>query len=104
MLYKRFWSNITAKLVAFLLLVSVIPLLLLGIISYNTSRVIIQEEVSDYTLALMVQQREYLELMQAGIESLIANVSGVEGIKNVLNKRVWPPTPKLATSSAGMST
>ncbi len=43
---RSLFSNITIKLVLFLVLVSVFPLLVLGTISYNTSRSVIQEEVS----------------------------------------------------------
>lgn len=76
--------NTTVKFVLFLLLVSIFPLLMVGFISYNTSRSVIQEEVSNYTQALVVRQKDYLELLLETIESLIANVSGVEEIKKAL--------------------
>ncbi len=85
MLKKLPRLNMTMKLVLFLLWVSVLPLLVLGIISYNTSRSVIQEDVSNYTLSIMIDQKDYLELLLESVESLIANVSGVEDIKNVLD-------------------
>lgn len=76
--------NTTGKFVLFLLGVSVLPLLLVGAISYNTSRAVIQDEVSNYTQALLVRQKDYLELLLQSVESLIANVSGIEDIKQAL--------------------
>ncbi|NJP04256.1 MAG: HAMP domain-containing protein [Chloroflexaceae bacterium] len=77
--------NTTTKLVLFLIGVSILPLLLLGISSYNTSRVVIQDEISEYTLALLIRQEAYLELLLESIESLIENVSGVEEIKKAIS-------------------
>ncbi len=76
--------NITTKLLLFLVAASILPLLIVGIISYNTSRAVIQDEVSNYTQALLHRQEEYLDLLLESIESLIANVSGVEEIKKAL--------------------
>jgi len=76
--------NMTGKLVLFLVGVSILPLLIFGIISYNTSRAVLQNEVSDYNQALLIRQEEYLELLLQSIESLMDNVSGVEDIKQAL--------------------
>lgn len=73
------------KLILFLLLVSVIPLLVLGITSYNISQSVIQEDVSNYTLALMVEQKNYLDLVLEEVESLITNISSVEDIKDTID-------------------
>lgn len=90
MIRSLFQLNMTAKLVLFLLTVSVIPLMILGLISYRTSRNVIQKDVSNYTLALVIEQKAYLELLLQSVESLIANVSSVEDIKNVLNDETLP--------------
>lgn len=76
--------NMTGKLVLFLVGVSILPLLIFGIISYNTSRAVLQDEVSDYNQALLIRQEEYLELLLQSIESLMDNVAGVEEIKQAL--------------------
>ena len=81
---RLFYSNITFRLVLFPMLVSVVSLLVLGTISYRTSRSVIQEQVGNYTLALMVEQKNYLELILEQVESLITNISGVEDVRNVL--------------------
>lgn len=76
--------NMTGKLVFFLVGANILPLLVFGIISYNTSRAVLQDEVSNYTQALLIRQGEYLELLLQSIESLIDNVSGVEEIQQAL--------------------
>ena len=82
---KLLYSNMTFQLVVFLILVSVVPLLLLGTISYNTSRSVIQRDVGNYTLAMIVEQKHYLELIQEQVENLISNISGVEDIRTAID-------------------
>lgn len=81
---KNFSLNTTTKFVLFLVWVSVVPLLIVGIISYTTSRSVIQQEVSAYTHNLLIRESDYLELLLQSAESLIANVSGVEEIRDAL--------------------
>lgn len=81
---KKFSLNTTTKFVLFLVWVSVVPLCIVGIISYTTSRSVIQQEVSTYTHTLLIRESDYLELLLQSAESLIANVSGVEEIKDAL--------------------
>lgn len=76
--------SLTVKFVLFLLGVSVFPLFALGFISYNTSRSVILNEVNHYSLAIIDDQKTYLELTQEAIESLMANISGLDDIKQVL--------------------
>ncbi len=85
MLRKLFRLNITLQLILFLGLASVLPLLVLAGASYITSRSVIQEDVANYTRALMLEQKNYLELVLEGVEGLIVNVSGVEDIKNAID-------------------
>lgn len=82
--------SLTIQLLLFLFGVSVLPLILVGLTSYNASRSVIQEEVSNYTLTLMVEQKKYLELILEQVESLIANISSVEEIKEVLDDEQNP--------------
>jgi signal transduction histidine kinase/CheY-like chemotaxis protein len=91
--------NITFKFMGYLILVSVIPLLLVGGISYQSSRKIIQEEISNYTSELINGQRNYLDLLLQGGESLIANISSVEEITNVLQDPSADTYTNLATQA-----
>jgi len=79
---RRF--NITRKFIAYLLVIAIIPLLVVTVTSYVISKNVIQRRVSSYALELTNKQKDYLELTLAEVESLIANISSVDEIKNVL--------------------
>ena len=81
---KRLRLNITQKFIIYLIVISIIPLLVVGMSSYAVSDAILQEEAARYSSTEVADQREYLELQLEQIESLIANVTGVEEIINVL--------------------
>jgi signal transduction histidine kinase/CheY-like chemotaxis protein len=91
--------NITLKFMGYLILVSVFPLLMLGGISYQSSKKIIQEEISNYTVELINGQRDYLDLLLQDGESLIANISSVEEITNVLEAPSTDTYTNLATQA-----
>jgi len=79
---NRFRINITGQFLFYLTGVSVIPLLVLGVFAYSVSFSIIQNQVYSYTTELVRDQKEYLDVLLQEVESLIANVSGVEEITN----------------------
>ena len=78
------WHSLTGKFLFFLLVTSVLPLAVVGLTSFEMSKTMIQDEVRQYTEALMVKQKDYMELLLEEVESLIANLSSIEEIKNVL--------------------
>lgn len=82
----RHWLslNITQKFIGYLILLSFLPLLILGISSYRFSSSTLRNEVTRYTAELVTNQQDYLNLQIDQIESLIANISGVEEITNAL--------------------
>ncbi len=84
MMLKLCQARLTRQLLAFLLGVSIIPLLVLGYTSTETSKTILQEQVRRNTVELMVKQKDYLELLLDGIESLIANISSVDDVKKAV--------------------
>jgi len=98
---KRPWRRPTLafSLVLFLLFASVLPLLTLGIISDNVSRSVIGQNVTDYNLALVNAQRDYLDVLFQEIESLIINISGVDEIKTAIDDATASPNEytRLAT-------
>lgn len=78
------WHSLTGKFLLFLLVTSVFPLIVVGLTSFEISKTIIQDEVRQYTEALMVKQKDYMELLLEEVESLIANLSSIEEIKNAV--------------------
>lgn len=79
---RRF--NITRKFITYLLVTAIIPLLVVTVTSYVISKNVIQRRVSSYALELTNKQKDYMELTLAEVDSLIANISSVDEIKNVL--------------------
>ena len=53
--------NITHKFIAYLIFLSVIPLIIVGGISYYTSSKILKDEINRYTMALIRDQQDYLD-------------------------------------------
>jgi signal transduction histidine kinase/CheY-like chemotaxis protein len=91
--------TLALNLILFLLLASVLPLLTLGIISDNVSRSVIERNVTNYNLALVNAQRDYLDVLFQEIESLIINISGVDEIKTAIDDATASPNEytRLAT-------
>ncbi len=77
--------NITGQFILFLTGMSVIPLIVVGAIAYFISINTIETQVNHYTAELVNNQKDYLDVLLQEVESLIANVSGVEDITNVLD-------------------
>ena len=75
----------------FLLLASILPLVMLGLISDYVSRSVIGRDVTDYNRALVSAQRDYLDIQFQEIESLIINISGVDEIKTAIDDEAASP-------------
>lgn len=97
----RLHRNIALKFIAYLMFLSIIPLLVLGITSYGISRNVLQAEAQRYALQLLRNQRDYLELQLDQVEALLANVAGVEAISQTLgDSRPWADAyTRLATQA-----
>ena len=83
----RLRLNITYKFIAYLMFLSVIPLLVVGFGSYQIASRVLVEETNRFTRELLSDQVNYLELWLEQIESLIANLSSVEAITTVLDEQ-----------------
>ena len=83
---KIFSINITQKLFIYLLIASIVPLLVFGIIAINTSNSILKNEITGYTNDLLVDKQSKTNLMMDSVEGLIANLSSIDEIKDILGK------------------
>jgi len=72
--------NITIKLIAYLLIVSVLPLLAYAVISFDMVKRTMLDMASGYSAQLVSNQRDYLLLQTAQIESLAARIASIEEI------------------------
>lgn len=77
--------NISQKFVISLILLSTIPMLIVGVASLNVARNILQDEAERYSLEIVASQQDYLNLELDQIEALLANISSVEDIRNSLD-------------------
>ncbi|MBT6151966.1 MAG: cache domain-containing protein, partial [Chloroflexi bacterium] len=80
----RLKKNLTIKFIGYLIFLTVIPLLVVGLISLRVSTEILTEESRVFTIEVVKEQREYLDLQLEQVENLIANISGVEEITEAL--------------------
>lgn len=80
----RATSGITTKFILYLILVSLVPLLVLGLTSYQVARGTILEQARSHIQLLLDDQIRLLELKLGQVENLIANISGVETITNAI--------------------
>jgi CheY-like chemotaxis protein len=76
--------SITGQFILYLAAISVIPLFIVGAIAYSVSFSIIRQQVLHYTAELVNDQKDYLDVQLQEVESLIANVSGVEEVTNAV--------------------
>ncbi|MFM8322462.1 MAG: hypothetical protein ACKOC5_16235, partial [Chloroflexota bacterium] len=88
---SRRTPSIALSLTLVMALASVLPLLVLGLVSDNVSRSVIVQDVTHYDQALVSAQRDYLDVLFQEIESLIVNISGVEEIKTAIDDAASSP-------------
>ncbi|MBL7004888.1 MAG: EAL domain-containing protein [Gammaproteobacteria bacterium] len=77
--------KIVVKYISFLLIISVLPILAIGLISYQVSSETLKQVEADYSHVLLSDQRQLLEVDLKQVENLIANISSVESITQVLD-------------------
>lgn len=81
-MFKRFSRlSIKYKFLIYILLISILPLIILGSISYTTSNSIITEDAKMASNQNLNLEKQYTDLIMEDVESLIANISGNEDIK-----------------------
>ncbi|OQX36577.1 MAG: hypothetical protein B0D96_03855, partial [Candidatus Sedimenticola endophacoides] len=78
--------TITGKFAIFMVLIGVVPLLTAGIVAYQSAKQALVEGALKEQLHILSGYQDNLVLIQEQIESLIANISGVEAITNALRK------------------
>ncbi|MBK8046807.1 MAG: HAMP domain-containing protein [Anaerolineales bacterium] len=76
--------NLGAKLALFVLAISVIPMLMVGLISENIASRVIETQNSQYTTSLVAQETDYVDLILQQIQALIVGISGVDDIRDAL--------------------
>jgi PAS domain S-box-containing protein len=78
--------NITVKLIGYLVVVSVLPLLLFAVSSYDLVRETIIKLASGYSEQLVGNQRDYLQLQMGLVQDLSSRIASIEEIGAVVEK------------------
>src|SRR2546427_2177475 len=86
---RRHWfqpqRNIVHRFIAYLMVLSILPLLVLGVASFEISRSALQAEAGRHLSQLLNERKRYVDLLTEQTEDLIANISGVEAITTGLS-------------------
>lgn len=77
--------SITTKLVAYLLLASVVPLLAFGLSALHIARTIVIDQASEYSVRLASHAATYFTLYRQQVEDLAASIAGNEAIADALD-------------------
>jgi signal transduction histidine kinase/DNA-binding NarL/FixJ family response regulator/HPt (histidine-containing phosphotransfer) domain-containing protein len=85
-LSRPFRLNIVQKFIAYLVVLSILPLLVLGIISFTVSQSTIEKLAHDFTGTILSSRRDFLDIQMREVENLLANISGVEDIPLALQQ------------------
>jgi len=83
-MFKKPRLNITAKLVGYLLVAGVVPLLVFGIAAFQIAREIVITQAGEYNQRLISDTSIYLRLYRNQVEDLAANIVGNEAIARAL--------------------
>jgi len=78
--------GLQSKLLWMTVFLSVVPLLLLGVFTYQSSQSVLQALSARQVHTILEERRRFVQTVMEEIESLIANVSGQDALKAVLNQ------------------
>ena len=82
----RLHLSITAKLVGYLLVAGIVPLLAFGISTFQIARNVVLEQASAYNLRVVADMATYLELYRAQVEDLASNLASNESIAQAMGE------------------
>ena len=80
-------STLTGKFTAFLFVMSLVPILVLGYVSYSTTAKTLVEQELIHTNSLIIAQEKVLDVILREIEGLIHNISGIEILIDAMDKK-----------------
>ncbi|HBY19831.1 MAG TPA: hypothetical protein DEG71_02295 [Clostridiales bacterium] len=101
-MFKKYISkSITVKFVIYMFIIGLIPLLIFGILAITGLKNILSVESENFNSEVVKEKKVYLEHLMDDVESLIANISGIEEIKDTLSTDDLDDSPyqKLTTQA-----
>jgi len=90
--------NMVHRFIAYLVVLSLLPLLILGLASFEIARSALESEAEHHLSQLLNERKRFVDLQTEQTEDLIANISGVETIVSGLSAP-YDPTDNFARLS-----
>lgn len=81
-----FQSGLRRTFALFMLIATLLPISIGGVTSYMISKQTIQEQVSEFNVAWIEKQLDYMELILQEIGSLMDNIANIDSIKNAVDE------------------
>jgi diguanylate cyclase (GGDEF)-like protein/PAS domain S-box-containing protein len=78
-------ASLLVKFVAYIAVLGVLPLLVLGLTSFEVSQSVVDRLAGRYSVALLEAERDYLDLQLEQVESLIASLVSVDDILDAVS-------------------
>lgn len=82
---KRRHASLLGKFVAYIAVLGVLPLLVLGFTSFEVSQAVVDRLAGRYSVALLEAERDYLDLQLEQVESLIGSIVSVDDIVDAVS-------------------
>ena len=82
---RKLRFNITAKLLGYLLVAAIVPMLVFSVSAFYIARGIVISQAGDYNQRVLSDTAAYLRLYQSQIEDLASNIAGNEAIAGALH-------------------
>lgn len=83
-----FRSSLLIRIVIYQLIIGIIPLLFLGLTAIISMSNVLENETIDFQKENVKQGALYINLVMDDVESLIANLSGIDEVNNALNSNL----------------
>lgn len=97
---KKKKNSLLVRILAFQIIIGIVPLLLLGIVSIFSMSSVLKTEAIDFQKESVKQGSLYIDLVMNSVESLIANLSGIEEVNNVLGDNITETSYEKLTTQA----
>ena len=81
-------KSLLVRLITFLLIIGIVPLLFLGIVSIISMNNVLKNEAVEFQKENVKQGTQYINLVMDDVESLIANLSGIDEVNMALSGSV----------------
>jgi diguanylate cyclase (GGDEF)-like protein/PAS domain S-box-containing protein len=83
---RRRHASLLVKFVAYIAVLGVLPLMVLGLTSYEVAQTVVDRLAARYSVALLEAERDYLDLQLEQVESLIGSIVSVDDIVDAVSQ------------------